>query len=302
MILLALVTTIAHAETVRIIVPFTAGGSTDLAARAMESTLAQALPQYHFEVEYKLGAGGSVAANYVAQDKNKETILLVSSLALLINSLNPDSTYNINKDFIPVVNLGGIPGALVTSKQSNITTLQSLLKSKQQLTFGSAGPRTATHIAGEILKQRTGLKLVHVPYKGESAALVGVMSNNIDLMFLGASMVQEYTESNKLQILAVTGTHRNSALPMIPTFAELGVKGFEVSPNWMVVLANTTADPVIITQTQNALANALKDPEVVKLYNKSGVDIDPKILYTTDKFLQSETTRMKKILDNLDLK
>lgn len=286
----------AHAESIRLIIPYAPGGSADQIARVLQSTVSKTIP---INIEYHPGAGGLIATNLVANNKNNETVLILSSVSIIVNSLSDDATYNIAKDFKPVANMGIVPLVMIGNKD---TTIDKLMKTASPLFFGSSGIGTTAHISGELLKQQTKLNLTHVPYKGESASITGVMGNEVNVLFVAVSVAQNYVDSDKIRLLAVTGKHRNNNLPNIPTFSELGIKGFDTMTGWSILLSNSTADPKVIATLQSAITESLRDPEVVKLYNKAGVDIDPNNINNAGEFLNAETKKVKVILKSTKLK
>lgn len=292
---------VAHAELVKIVVPFAPGGAADLTARSLERVLTRRLPEHNFVVEYQAGAGGVIGANAVAKNKNKETVLMIHSLALIINSTNNNATYNLFQDFIPVATLGSLHLVLVTHKKSNTNTMSKLTSSKSPVFFGSSGVGTATHVAGELFGKQAKLDVVHVPYKGEGAALTDILSNNLNILFTGVGVIQSHSNSDVLQILAVSGTRRQPSLPGVPTLAEQGIQGFESSPNWLVLLANSTADAKILSLIQDAIAESLKNPEDADSFAKSGVDIERKNLFNTQQFLITEQQKIQKMLDKIKI-
>jgi len=295
----ALVCGIAHADTVKIVVPYAPGGISDKTARAVEYVLNKHAPQHTYVVEYKPGAGGAVGAAILAKDKSHETTLMVASLGVLINAVLPEATYDMSKDFTHVAYLGSVQLAAITNVNSHVNTVDKLLKTDQPVFFGSSGLNSATHIAGEVLKQNTGRNLVHVPYKGEGAAVNDIVTNNIQLLITAVGVAQTHYGAGRVNVLAVTGTKRNPAMPDVPTFAELGVGGFAVTPNWLTMLANTNADPKIVAQVRAALAEALKSEEDFAHFKQIGLDINRRQLYTASEFIASETVRMKKLLASI---
>jgi tripartite-type tricarboxylate transporter receptor subunit TctC len=286
-------TGLASAETIRIVVPFAPGGAADQAARVLERALTTHT-QNNYIIEYRAGAGGAIGANYVAKSRGSETILLIHSLALVVNSLQADSVYSL-VEFEPVATLGSLQLALITNPKSTVNTMPKLLSTKDPVFFGSSGTGSATHVAGEVFGNNTGVNMTHVPYKGEAAALTDILSNNITVLFTGAGVVKD----QPVTVLAVTGIKRSKEFPKVPTLQEQGVKGFDTSPNWLVLLANSTADRRILAVVRTALNTALRDdPE---LFGRAGVDTDRSQLYNTQQFLMSEQQRMRRLLNKIKL-
>jgi tripartite-type tricarboxylate transporter receptor subunit TctC len=252
-------------------------------------------------VEYQVGAGGIIAANNVAKNYSKDTVLLIHSAAIATNTFNPNSTYNLFRDFVPVAKLGAVPMVLVANQQSRITATKQLKQLNSQLLYGAAGTGTASHVAGEILRQQLNKDLAPVFYKGESAAFNDILTNNVPVMFISASTVASYATSQQVSMLAVTGTVRNPKLPNVPTFAEHGIPGFDRSPNWLVIVANPGADPDIISKVKAALGESVVDHQDVELYNRAGIEINRHPASQVLEFLTEEVARMQKLQHRIQL-
>jgi tripartite-type tricarboxylate transporter receptor subunit TctC len=281
-----------QAQTVRLIVPYTPGGVTDRSARVTEKTLADKLP-YNFIVEYQLGAGGIIAANNVAKNNSKETVLLVHSSAIVANTFNPASTYDLFRDFVPVAKIGTVPMVLVLNRLSGVTNIQQLKQFNSPMFYATAGPGTAMHIAGELLQLKINKNIVPVAYKGESAAFNDILSNSITMMFVSSSIVTGHVNSTQVSMIAITGTQRNVDFPTVPTFVEQGIRGFDRSPNWIVVLANPGADRTMISQIKVALSDSVKNTQDRVLYHRAGVEPDHAPTVGVQEFLADEIEKIK---------
>jgi len=281
-----------HAQTIPLIVPYTAGGITDRVARTLEKTLSHRLP-YNFIVEYHAGAGGIVAANLVAKNKSKETVLLVHSSAVVTNVFNPSATYNLLNDFIPVASIGSLPLALVVNRNSGIKTIKQLSEINAPLFYATNGVGTANHVAGEILRQQLNKDLFPVFYKGESVAFTDLLNNTVPIMFVSIALVSDYITSDKISILAVTGMHRNAKLPGVPTFTEQKIRNFEQSPNWSVVLASPGADPVILSKIRTALTESFADSQDQELYRRVGIEPNRRPTINVREFLVEEIEKIR---------
>ena len=288
---LALLFGVAQAETIRIIVPFAAGGPTDQTARILERTL-NTYTQNTYVLEYHLGAGGAIGANYVAKNRGSETVLMVHTLALVANSLQTNAVYSL-VEFEPVATLGTVQLALITNTKSTVNTMPKLLATQEPVFFGSAGNGSATHLAGELFGISTGVNMTHVPYKGESNALTDIFSNNINVLFTAISVARD----QPVTVLAVTGTRRSREFPQVPTLQEQGIRGFETSPNWIVLLANSTANQRTLAVIRAAISRALRDDP--DLFSRAGVDTDRQQLYNTQQFMNAERQRVQKILSKI---
>ena len=290
--LLFCVSTAVNSQTVKLVVPFSAGGIVDRVARGIEKTLANKLP-YNFTVEYQPGAAGVIAANSVAKNYSKETILLFHTSAIATNTFNPNSMYDLSKDFVPVAKLGSVPTVLVTNRQTGISDIKKLKQFNSPIFYAATGLGSTGHVAGELLKNAIDKDLIPVFYKGESNALADVLSNNVPMMFVSAGVVTGYISSTQIAIIAIAGTQRNIAFPDVPTFGEQGIRGFDRSPNWIVVLANTGADPVVITNVKNAIAQSFDTPQDQELYRRAGIEPNAQPLANIREFLLEEVERVR---------
>lgn len=285
-------------ENIRIVVPFAAGGPTDVLARAVEQSLIKYLPGYTPVIEYKSGGGGIIGIRAVATNKEKETVLLVVSSSIIINSIRPDAGYNIKRDFVPVAYLGAQEFSLVTNKNGPGTLRELLVADKnKEMFFGSAGIGSGSHIAGEILKSSTGLRLTHVPYKGEAPAITDLIAGNINLMFTGTGNALKYSDT--LRILATNGNERDPQLPGVPTLQEIGVVGFENPIQLSVVYANQTSNPVLVKKIQQALVKSLTNAQDVVAYNNAGVEVNPKKILKFDDIIDSAVARVTPLAGRL---
>jgi tripartite-type tricarboxylate transporter receptor subunit TctC len=290
--LLFCVCTAVNAQTVKLVVPFSAGGIVDRAARGIEKTLTNKLP-YNFVVEYQLGAAGIIAANNVAKNHSRETVLLVHSSAIATNTFNPNSTYDLVKDFVPIAKLGSVPMVLVVNRQTGITGVKQLRQTNVPMFYATSGPGSASHVAGELLENAVGKDLTPVFYKGESAAFNDILSNSVTMMFISASVVTSYVNSSQLYMTAITGTQRNPALPDVPTFAEQGIRNFDRSPNWIVVMSNPGADPMIIAKIKNALAESFASTQDQEVYRRAGIELNSHPTANVREFLLEEVERIR---------
>ena len=292
--LLFSITMTCQAQNISLVVPYTPGGVTDQMARSLEKTLSNKL-SYNIVVEYQPGAGGIIAANNVAKNISKDTVLLIHSSAIATNTFNPNSTYNLIQDFVPVARLGSVPLVLVANPQSVVASVKQLKQLGVPSFYASAGAGTANHIAGEILQQQLNKELTPVFYKGETLALTDVLYNHVPMMFASVGVIAGYTSSGQLSMLAITGTQRNSKLPTIPTFTEQGIRGFERSPNWLVLLANAGADPAIISKIQTALTESFANNKDQERYQRAGIDPNRQPTVAVREFLVEEIEKARQM-------
>ena len=260
----------AHAQypnkPIKMVVPFTAGGTTDILARAVAAELQKALGQSVI-VENKAGAGGNIGADFVAKSPPDGYTLLMGTVGThAINvTLYPKMPYDAVKDFVPVSLVAGVPNVLVAAPSFAANSVKELIdaakKSPDAVTFASSGSGTSIHLSGELFKQLAGVQMTHVPYKGSSAALPDVMSGQVNVMFDNAPSVMQHIKGGKLKAIAVTSGKRSPALPNVPTIAEAGVAGFEAT-SWFGVLAPAGTPKDVIDKLSQSIAKSLQTPEM----------------------------------------
>lgn len=240
---------------VKVIVPFAAGGTADLVARIVCEQLTQRLGA-PFVVENRPGAGGTIGSDLLAKSPADGYTLgwgSVSTHATSV-SLYPKLPYDPQKDFTPVARVAAIPNVMVVSGQLPVTTLQEFLdlarKSPSKLNFGSIGNATSQHLGGELFKMRTGVDMVHVPYRNNGALTGDLINGTLHVVFDNLPNVLGQVEAGKLRALGITTEQRWPNLPEVPTLAELGVKDFDIS-SWLGVFgpAGLPADVVVALNT-----------------------------------------------------
>ena len=227
------------AKPVRIVVPFAAGGTTDILARALAPELSRVFGQ-PFIIENKPGAGGNVGADNVAKSAADGYSLLMGTVGThAINpALYPKMPYDHVKDFVPITLVAGVPNVLVMNPAKaeayGIKSVPDLIRYAKanpgKLNMASSGNGTSIHLSGELFKTMTGTFMVHFPYRGSGPALLDLIGGNMDLMFDNLPSAMPQIKAGKLKALAVTSAERSAAVPELPTIAEAGpVKGFEAS-------------------------------------------------------------------------
>ena len=261
---------VAHAQypnkPIKMVVPFPAGGTTDIMARAVAADLQKRFGQAVI-VDNKAGAGGNIGSDYVAKAAPDGYTLLMGTVGThAINvSLYPKMPYDAVKDFAPVSLVAGVPNVLVSTPGYPIASVKDLIdaakKAPDTITFASSGSGTSIHLSGELFKQLAGVQMTHVPYKGSSAALPDVMSGQVNVMFDNAPSVMQHIRGGKLKAIAVTSGKRSPALPNVPTIAESGLPGFEAS-SWFGVLAPAGTPKDIIEKLSTAIAKSLQTVEM----------------------------------------
>ena len=259
----------AHAQypnkPIKMVVPFPAGGTTDILARAVAADLQKAFGQ-PVVVENKAGAGGNIGSDSVAKSPPDGYTLLMGTVGThAINvALYPKMPYDAVKDFVPISLVAGVPNVLVAAPGFPVNSVKDLIdmakKSPDKTTFASSGNGTSIHLSGELFKQLAGVQMTHVPYKGSSAALPDVMSGQVNVMFDNAPSVMPQIKGGKLKAIAVTSSTRSPALPGVPTIAEAGLPGFEAT-SWFGVLAPAGTPKDIVDKLSQTIARAVQSAE-----------------------------------------
>ena len=256
---------------VRIVVPFAAGGTTDILAREIAPELQKAFGQ-PFIVDNRPGAGGNVGADAVAKSAPDGYTLLMGTVGTQsINpSLYPKMPYDAAKDFAPITLVAGVPNVVVLNPQKaaerKITDVPSLVAwakaNPGKLNMASSGNGTSIHLAGELFKTVSGTYMVHLPYRGSGPALLDLMGGTVDIMFDNLPSALPHIKAGKLTAIAVTSAERSAALPDVPTVEQAGrLKGFEAS-SWFGLLAPAGTPPETVLKLQQATAKALASPVV----------------------------------------
>jgi len=264
---------------VTLVVPYPAGGSADILARTVGQKLAARLGQ-PVVIENKGGAGTAIGARFVAEARPDGYTLLLGTVSS--QAINPAMTrvgYDPVKDFVAVSALASIPFVLVAHPGAPYGSVAELLAAARQnpgsISYASAGPGTSNHLAGEMLASAAKLKLLHVPYRGSAPALADVLAGHVPLMFDLQTTSLPNIASHKLKPLAVTGSRRSPLLPEVPTVAESGLPGFEVSA-WFGVFAPAKLPLALRQQLSAAMARVLEDPALAQRLRDIGAEPDPR--------------------------
>lgn len=259
-----------------IVVPYPAGGVADLLPRLVAEKLTRKWGKTVL-VENRAGASGNIGMAYVAQQPaDGYTFALAPAGNLTVNpTLFKDLPFDTEKDFTPVTLLANVPNVLVVHPAVPAKTFQELVAyakaNPHKLNFASPGAGSGAHLAGELLKLDAGLDIVHVPYKGLAPAVTDLLGGQVQMMFAGVSTVLQAVKAGKLRALAVAGPHRLDALPGVPTVAESGYPGFDVT-SWYGIVAKAGTPPGIIHKVQADMAEALKQPDIMRKLADQGLE------------------------------
>lgn len=287
-------------KAIRLVVPFTPGGSTDILGRAIAQELSQAWGQ-PVVVENIAGAGGSIGADKVAKAPADGYTLLMGHIGTLaVNpSLYPKLPYNPVKDFAPVAWVARVPNVLVVNAQLPVKNLQELValaKSKPgQLSYGSGGNGSAANLATEYLKMQSNISLLHIPYRGTAPAVNDLMGGQIQVLFTGAPAVMSHVKNGTLRALAVSSPKRLAALPDLPTVAESGYKNFEAD-QWYGVVAPAGTPRDIVTKLNQQINLALNGAELKKRLNTEGAVAMPETPEVFGNLIVQEIERWRPVI------
>ncbi|KQM71392.1 LacI family transcriptional regulator [Xylophilus sp. Leaf220] len=286
---------------VTIVVPFPAGGSTDMVARALAQKLQDQLGQ-SFIVDNKPGATGTIGAGQVKRATPDGYTLMVSSLGTYVIAPHLQKTvpYDALKDFDYLSVLVQAPNVLVASPAQKATTVAEVIAQLKaapgKVSFASSGNGSSDHLAAEVFWQQSGTDGLHIPYKGGSPAINDLLGGQVDFSFPNVNAVLSHIKAGKLRAIAVTGDKRSPVLPDVPTLAEAGVKGAEVY-SWQGFAAPHGLPPAVKAKLGTAAAAAMKDPAVKKRMEEQGLEIVANTPEQFAAFQAREFARWKTLID-----
>ncbi|KQW76312.1 tripartite tricarboxylate transporter substrate binding protein [Methylibium sp. Root1272] len=260
---------------ISLIVPFPAGGTTDVLARALGEKLAQSLGQPVI-VENKPGAGATLGADFVAKAKPDGYTLLMGAVHHTIApSVYKKLPYDFQKDFAPITTVALVPNVLVVNAATpakNVAELVALAKAQPgKLTYGSNGNGTAQHLIGTQFENATGTEVIHIPYKGSGPLATDLLGGQITMSFDTVTPVLQHIKSGKLRALAVTTNKRSSALPDVPTLEEAGLKGFNIG-TWFGVLVPVATPKDVVSRLNAEMVKVIQSPDFRKRMDEIGAE------------------------------
>ena len=248
---------------ITLIVPFAPGGGTDSIARDLSKTLSENLGQ-PVVVENRGGGGGSIGASMGSKaTPDGYTLLFVTSTFVTHAATDESAGYNIEKDYSPVAMIGRGPLLVVSNKSVPVKTLSELIQFSNQtrdVNYCSAGLGSINHLSGELFKQKTGANLTHIPYKGSGPATIDLLAGRVQVFFATIPTILPYVETDRVNVLAITSEKRSPLFPNVPTAAEAGVPGFNLSTWWGIVAPAGTPQAVVKKLNEAINDAASKDP------------------------------------------
>ena len=311
--MLAVASSLAYAQSavypnkpVRWVVPFPPGGSADIMGRMIGQDLAKTLGQ-QVVIENRAGASAIVGSEYVAKSPADGYTLLQANVSQMTihPSLYPRLPYDPLKDFAPVTVLGIVTSVMVTTPSLPVASVRDLVamakKRPGQLNFTSSGAGSSTHLTGELLKQRAGIAMTHINYKGSGPALTDVMAGFVEIMFENLPSALPFINANKLKVLAVTGKDRSPVLKSVPTLAESGFPGFDMV-SWQALVAPAGTPRAVVDRLNAEVAKVLKTPEMKEKMTGLGTDVVANSPEQFAQYLREETAKWSKIVKDAGIK
>ena len=305
-----LLTPYAFAQTypdrpVRIVVPYLAGGGVDTAARLVGLPMAEHLGQ-PVVIDNRPGAATNIGSDMVAKAKPDGYTLLLANASQVANvSLYKNMPYNLQKDLASVVLIGTAPLILLVHPSvpaKDVKELIALAKSKpDQLNYASAGIGSPTHIAPELFKWMAGVRIMHIPYKGGSQAVIDLIAGRVTLYFAATSTGLPLVNTGKARALGVTGSKRFAPAPDVPTVSEAGLPGYEIG-NWFALLAPSGTQQDVIARLNAAANKVLASADAMKRLGAQGVEVSGGSPQVLEAFIAKEIVKYEKIVRAADIK
>ena len=285
---------------ITIVVPFGPGTLTDVLARIVATKLSSALGQ-PVVAENKAGADGNIGANYVAAAAPDGYTLMVGSTSIgSINvTLHKNIKYDPQRDFIGITNLVSVPNVLVIGPQvqaNNVKELLALQKAKS-FSYGSSGAGGSMHLSGEIFKKMAQVEMVHIPYKSSPAVINDIIGGRVEMMFCNLPICLSLIQAGKLKALGVTSAKRSELLPEVPTIAESGLAGYEVS-GWFGLYAPAATPTAVVNKINADVNRALALPDVQEKFKEMGFSTKLMSPAEFDTHLRAEVVKFAKAIQD----
>ncbi|HUL93879.1 MAG TPA: tripartite tricarboxylate transporter substrate binding protein [Burkholderiales bacterium] len=284
---------------VRIVIPLSPGGTTDVPGRMVAQKLSETLGQ-QFYVENKAGAGGTIGSDFVAKSKpDGYTLLLTASPFVIAPHVYKSMPYNALADFAPVIRIATGPYVLVVHPSLGVKSVKELIalakKEPGKIDFASSGNGGAQHLVTELFMYMAGIKLNHVPYKGSGPAQQDLMSGIIKVSFVGTPIAIPHMKAGRLNALGVSTAKRSPEMPEVPTIAEAGVPGYEATV-WVGLLAPAGTPADIIAKLNGEIARLMRSAEVHKLMLTTGMEPDPDTPEQFGAYLKADFDKWGKVV------
>src|SRR5260221_2386934 len=290
---------------IRWVVPFPPGGSLDIVSRILQNPMSEGLGQ-PIVLESRGGAGGALGTAEVARAAPDGYTFLFTLSSHTINPLLYRLNYDVERDFAPVSLMVSMPQLLAVNPATPFMSINDVVAAAKaqpgKLSFASAGNGTPSHIAGELLKLKTGIDLLHVPYKGGGPAVTDTLGGQVPMLFLTAAVVMTHTRAGRLRALAVTTRKRSPGAPDIPTVAEaLGLPDYEVD-SWIAMFAPAKTPPAMIARMQREIARVVQIPEVRAKLIEQAADPVASSPQELDRVVKTELMKWAEVIRSAKIK
>lgn len=290
---------------VRVIVPYSAGGTTDFVARQAAQKLSENLGK-SFVVENKPGASGTIGTVQVVRAApDGYTLLANDTTYTMLPSLFKTLPWDHAKDLVPITVIAQTPVILIVPAGSQFKSLQQLIdfarKNPNKLNFGSGGAGSSTHLAAAVLEREAGIKMTHVPYKGAGDALMGLVASNVDVLVTATPTAIPQIKGGKARALAVSGSARLASTPDVPTFAEAGLKSYNVS-NWFGLAAPKGTPPEVVALLQKEVQKSVNDKDVKERLLSMGATPGGEASATFSRRITEDTKMWTEVAKSADVK
>jgi tripartite-type tricarboxylate transporter receptor subunit TctC len=284
---------------VRIVIPLSPGGTTDVPGRIVAQKLSEALGQQFF-VENRAGAGGTIGSDFVAKSKpDGYTLLLTASPHVIAPHVYKTVPYDALADFAPVIRIASGPYVLVVHPSLGVNSVKELIalakKEPGKIDFASSGNGGAQHLVTELFMYMTGIKLNHVPYKGSGPAQQDLMSGIIKVSFVGTPIAIPHMKSGRLKALGVSTAKRSPEIPEVPTIAEAGVPGYEAIV-WIGMLAPAGTPREIVAKLNGEIGKLIRTDDVKRLLAPTGMEPDPDTPAQFGAYLKADYDKWGKVV------
>jgi tripartite-type tricarboxylate transporter receptor subunit TctC len=284
---------------ITLIVPYAAGGSADVVARPVAAEMGKVLGE-NVVVELRPGAGGNIGAEHVARSARPDGYtILMASLSLATNVSLMKLSFDPRKDLTAIGGITTFPNVLLVSSQDPARTLRDIVARARQepatLTYGSSGPGTSSHLAGELLGAAAHIQLVHVPYKGSGAVYPDLIARRVTMLFDLAGSASGHIKGGQVKPLAMTGERRAQALPEVPTFIESGFPGFEFGA-WLGLFAPSETPKDALARLEDAMLKSIQTPEMKNRLAQLGGEPIPARAAEFWKFFNEDVARYERLV------
>lgn len=287
---------------INIIVPYSAGGSTDVLARQVADGLTKVLGET-VTVENRAGAGGTLGTAQAARARPDGYTLFMGSVSShgIAPSVYKNLQYDAKADFEPIIHVISIPNVMVVDKDSDIQSVEDFIEKakNQRMTYGSSGVGSSIHLSGEMFANRTGLEMTHVPFRGSGEAMPALISGDIDVMFENMPSALPQIQAGEIRPLAVTTTERAEALPEIPTLSETGIAGLEGfdASSWFALFAPAGTDEAVVNKLNAAMQQVVESESFQNFAENRGATVEGGTPQDLATHVDSELAQWKDVVE-----